>query len=131
MNPFPGPNSVIIMDNASIHKSWELHDMIERRCVCITHVALTIDCYNRGMKLQYLPTYSLDLNPIEEALSSIKAWIRGNCDYAHSELVPDDLEPPFIRIFSFGRLCSQLLHLRRLRAGSRTAGTCDTIKYIY
>ena len=32
MNPFPGPNSVIVMDNASIHKSWELRDMIERRC---------------------------------------------------------------------------------------------------
>ena len=31
MNEFPGPNSVIIMDNASIHKSWELRDMIERR----------------------------------------------------------------------------------------------------
>ena len=32
MNQFPGPNSVIVMDNASIHKSWELRDMIERRC---------------------------------------------------------------------------------------------------
>ena len=31
MNEFPGPNSVIVMDNASIHKSWELRDMIERR----------------------------------------------------------------------------------------------------
>jgi hypothetical protein len=31
MNQFPGPNSVIVMDNASIHKSWELRDMIERR----------------------------------------------------------------------------------------------------
>lgn len=44
------------------------------------------------MKLQYLPTYSPDLNPIEEAFSCIKAWIRGNRDYAHSELVPDNLE---------------------------------------
>ena len=44
------------------------------------------------MKLQYLPTYSPDLNPIEEAFSSIKAWIRGNRDYSRSELVPDDLE---------------------------------------
>ena len=31
MNEFPGQNSVIVMDNASIHKSWELRDMIERR----------------------------------------------------------------------------------------------------
>jgi transposase len=33
MNPYPGPNSVIVMDNASIHKSAELRQMIEQRCV--------------------------------------------------------------------------------------------------
>lgn len=29
MNPFPQPNSVIIMDNTSIHKSAELREMVE------------------------------------------------------------------------------------------------------
>ena len=29
MNPFPAPNSVIVMDNASIHKSEELRLMVE------------------------------------------------------------------------------------------------------
>jgi hypothetical protein len=33
MNPFPEPNSVIVMDNASIHKSPELRQMIEERFV--------------------------------------------------------------------------------------------------
>jgi hypothetical protein len=33
MNPFPQPNSVILMDNASIHKSVELQHLIEARCV--------------------------------------------------------------------------------------------------
>ena len=33
MNPFPQPNSVIVMDNASIHKSPELREMIEERFV--------------------------------------------------------------------------------------------------
>ena len=33
MNPFPQPNSVIVMDNASIHKSDELCQMIDERCV--------------------------------------------------------------------------------------------------
>ncbi|KAF8578871.1 hypothetical protein K439DRAFT_1285272, partial [Ramaria rubella] len=28
MNPFPGPNSVIIMDNCQIHKSPEVLNMI-------------------------------------------------------------------------------------------------------
>ncbi|CAE6447700.1 unnamed protein product [Rhizoctonia solani] len=31
MNPFPGKNSVILMDNASIHKSAELREMVESR----------------------------------------------------------------------------------------------------
>lgn len=33
MNPFPGRNSVVVMDNASIHKSEELRAMIEARLV--------------------------------------------------------------------------------------------------
>ena len=43
------------------------------------------------MKLLYLPTYSPDLNPIEEAFSCIKAWIHNSRDYVRSETVPDDL----------------------------------------
>ena len=31
---------------------------------------------NSGMRLLYLPPYSPDFNPIEEAFSCIKAWIR-------------------------------------------------------
>jgi hypothetical protein len=31
MNPFPGPNSVIIMDNCRIHKCLEVLEMIEAR----------------------------------------------------------------------------------------------------
>jgi hypothetical protein len=33
MNPFPGPNSVIIMDNCHIHKSEAILDMIQERYV--------------------------------------------------------------------------------------------------
>jgi hypothetical protein len=33
MNQFPQPNSVIVMDNASIHKSPELRPMVEERFV--------------------------------------------------------------------------------------------------
>ncbi len=31
MNPFPGPNSVIVMDNCSIHKRQDILGMIEQR----------------------------------------------------------------------------------------------------
>ncbi|KIO12246.1 hypothetical protein M404DRAFT_125808 [Pisolithus tinctorius Marx 270] len=38
------------------------------------------------MRLLYLPAYSPDFNPIEEAFSAMKAWIQQNSDYARSEL---------------------------------------------
>ena len=31
MNPFPQPNSVLVMDNASIHKNGAIREMIEAR----------------------------------------------------------------------------------------------------
>ncbi|KIK54055.1 hypothetical protein GYMLUDRAFT_177898 [Collybiopsis luxurians FD-317 M1] len=37
MNLFPQKNSVIIMDNTSIHKSPELHPMIENHFVSLMH----------------------------------------------------------------------------------------------
>ncbi|KIJ15202.1 hypothetical protein PAXINDRAFT_77853, partial [Paxillus involutus ATCC 200175] len=44
--------------------------------------------------LEYLPPYSPDLNPIEEAFSCIKAWIRSNRDYVLGELSGDvDTDP--------------------------------------
>jgi hypothetical protein len=33
-----------------------------------------------GVRIEYLPAYSPDLNPIEEAFSKIKAFIRRNND---------------------------------------------------
>jgi hypothetical protein len=33
-----------------------------------------------GVRILYLPPYSPDLNPIEEAISKVKAWIRRNGD---------------------------------------------------
>lgn len=38
------------------------------------------------MRLEYLPPYSPDFDPIEEGFSAIKAWIRNNRDYARIEL---------------------------------------------
>ena len=37
MNPWPQENPVIIMDNASIHKSEQLQQMIEDRYVMLLH----------------------------------------------------------------------------------------------
>ncbi|PPR00338.1 hypothetical protein CVT24_004359 [Panaeolus cyanescens] len=77
MNPWPERNSVIIMDNAKIHKSVEIEEMVR----------------NRGMRIVFLPAYSPDLNPIEEAFSSIKNWLRTNRDYVLLELTGQGGDP--------------------------------------
>ena len=38
------------------------------------------------MRLEYLPPYSPDLNPIEEMFSCVKAWMRSDREYVHAEL---------------------------------------------
>ncbi len=48
------------MDNLSAHKGERVKEMIE----------------GRGCQLVYLPAYSPDLNPIEEAFSKIKGLVR-------------------------------------------------------
>lgn len=48
-----------------------------------------------GMRMIYLPPYSPDLNPIEEAFSAIKAWIRNNRDYVDNELSGEPLCDPY------------------------------------
>ena len=61
MNEFPGRNSVIVMDNCRIHHDGDL-------------IAELREVYN--VRVEFLPPYSPDLNPIEEAFGCIKAWIR-------------------------------------------------------
>jgi transposase len=48
------------MDNLSSHKGGRVKELIEER----------------GCELLYLPPYSPDLNPIEEAFAKIKALLR-------------------------------------------------------
>jgi transposase len=78
MQPYPAPNSVIVMDNAKIHRSPEIREIIEARY----ESTLTRSCCansiipDRGMKIVYLPPYSPDFNPIELAFSAIKAYVR-------------------------------------------------------
>jgi len=35
-------------------------------------------CDEAGVRLEYLPPYSPDFNPIEEAFTELKAWIKKN-----------------------------------------------------
>ena len=54
------PGQVVVMDNLGAHRPRRVRELIEER-----------DC-----ELIYLPPYSPDLNPIEEALSKIKHILR-------------------------------------------------------
>ena len=60
--PFDGVNchSVVIMDNASIHRVSAVEDLLR----------------GVGVVVRYLPPYSPDLNPIEEVFSKVKYVMR-------------------------------------------------------
>ena len=58
------PNHVIIMDNASFHKSQRTKELIE----------------SKGCILLYLPSYSPDFNPIEKMWGNMKKLYR---NYKH------------------------------------------------
>ena len=93
MQPWPLPNSVLIMDNASIHKVPGIREMVEERYVSIYSTQIILIFLKSGMRLLYLPSYSPDLNPIEEAFSAIKAWLRSNHDYVLGETEGPDCDP--------------------------------------
>lgn len=54
------PGDVVVMDNLAAHKHGAVRDMIEAA----------------GAELCYLPPYSPDLNPIENAFAKLKALLR-------------------------------------------------------
>jgi transposase len=58
--PALGPGQVVVMDNLGAHRPKSIRELIEQQ----------------GCELIYLPPYSPDLNPIEEALSKVKHILR-------------------------------------------------------
>ena len=58
--PELNPGQVVVMDNLGAHKPKRVKELIE----------------DRGCQLLYLPDYSPDYNPIEEAFSKIEGLLR-------------------------------------------------------
>jgi transposase len=58
--PMLRPGRMVVMDNLSAHKGGKVKKIIEAR----------------GCELLYLPPYSPDLNPIEQAFSKVKGLLR-------------------------------------------------------
>lgn len=76
--PFPGYLSVLVMDNAHICHGEGILELAEHFHVQFfvypsTYTSLIITLAE--IHIEFLPPYSPDLNPIEEAFSKIKAFI--------------------------------------------------------
>ena len=75
MTPYPGPQSVIVMDNARIHKSPEVIELIHSHGMSYTSLSSSTVTIV-GCRVEYLAPYSPDHNPIEQAFSVIKAHLQ-------------------------------------------------------
>lgn len=75
--PYPRARSVIVMDNASTHRNPRVRALIEAA----------------GCRIEYLPPYSPDFNPIERSFHDLKAYIKRHRD----ELVLFDDFGEFLR----------------------------------
>lgn len=69
MNPYPARNSVLVMDNAPIHKRGNINRL----------------CEDAGVLLVYLPTFSPDMNPIEKCWSVMKAHFKRTGSFRNAE----------------------------------------------
>ena len=83
MNPFPGRNSILVMDNARIHHGGRTSEI----------------CEAANILLIYLPPYSPDFNPIEKVFSVLKSQIKRHQiltgTAANAEIIKDFL-PTFV-----------------------------------
>jgi transposase len=69
--PTLSPGRIVVMDNLSAHKGGRVRQLIEER----------------GCELLYLPPYSPDLNPIEEAFAKVKGLLRKAAARTHKGLL--------------------------------------------
>jgi transposase len=69
--PMLQEGQVVVMDNLSAHKGERVREMIE----------------GEGCELVYLPPYSPDFNPIEQAFSKLKSYLRAACARSQERLM--------------------------------------------
>jgi transposase len=74
MNPYPGPRSILVMDNASWHHDGRILAAIRQR----------------GVQEKYLPPYSPDFNPIEAYFGDLKRYLRRQYKHTMSDYDSDE-----------------------------------------
>ena len=62
MNPFPADRSVLLLDNCSIHHTYEVLQV----------------CHQAGVIVKFLEPYDPGSMPVEIAYRCMKGWLRGN-----------------------------------------------------
>jgi transposase len=60
--PQLAPDSIVILDNASIHYGQQFTDLVAAH----------------GVRVEYLPPYSPGYNPIEQSFNVLKMWVKRN-----------------------------------------------------
>ena len=76
------PGDVVVLDNLAVHKQPEVLAAIERV----------------GARLRFLPPYSPDFNPIEQAFAKLKAFLRAARPRSFDQVV--DLVAIALELFS-------------------------------
>ena len=102
---WPEPNSVLVMDNASIHRSERLEQM----------------CVNAGVRLLKLAPYSPDMNPIEELFAEIKTYLKQQ-RHNYADLFEKDFE-------TFLRMCVDIVGSRAASAEGHFRHSGISIEY--
>lgn len=69
--PQLAPGTTVVLDNLSVHRSPAVRAAVEAA----------------GCRIRYLPAYSPDLNPIEQAFAKLKAYLRGVAARAYDPLL--------------------------------------------
>ena len=105
LGPTLRPGDVVIMDNLPAHKSTAIRGAIE----------------HTGAELRFLPPYSPNFNPIENAFAKLKALLRGRAERTVNALW--DATGELIDAFKTKRV-RQLLQSRWVRMGMNR--TCSS-----
>jgi transposase len=95
MGQFPGPNSVLVLDNAQVHHGGRVQEI----------------CEAAGVLVVYLPPYSPDMNPIEKVFSVLKNRLK-----RAQILTGTDRDAQIVMDFLPGMVTPQLM--RQLYLGS-------------
>jgi transposase len=94
MQPFPAPQSVIVMDNCKIHKDPRILNAIIDACVIFKEqIGSSSYFFVSGMRYEFLPPYSPDLNPIELSFNDLKNRLRREGDdFRHIDYDGDEAD---------------------------------------